>query len=482
MSPRRVTCKTHPPIMRRRRCPLPLRSLMLTALVAHAPSAAGQTKSIEVSLKLETGGAITGLVVDHNDHGIVVVNGSTPHVFAWDDVETRTAYVAKRDLAALARGGQDDLTAADHFSLGLFALSRDRRDLAAMHFGRAGSLDGSYRPRARAAVDESRAQRRAAANDNGPLEEAAAEPSPQDPPGEGLVERIDAGLPAYDASDNAAKVTPEMRARAMEVYKGFDRAVKELFGDKVAHIETDHFLIWTDWDERDRPRLSQWCEAMYAAVADAFGFDPHGSVFLAKCPVFCWRSKVRYVRFAEHFDAYDGRDSVGYTRSIEKNGHVHLVLLRRGTSARDFNRFAATLVHEGTHAFVHRMYSTRLIPHWINEGYAEWIAERVLGDRCPAKENAELLARQFVRYNWPITPMLHGVGPIEVHQYPLAHSVVSHLQFRGTERFADLVRRLKRGESVAEALAASYDGLTLDALETRWLDWIRASDEVASGE
>jgi len=441
-----------------------------TAAVFSAP-AGGAERTIEVTLDLETGGSITGMVVDHNEHGIVVAAGGTPYVVAWDDVETRTAYVTRRDLLAMARGGPDELTAADHFDIGLFALSRDRSDLAATHFGRAGTLDRRYQQRARAAFQEYRERKQAEVSDRGPLDDDVA-PGALGPPAArpepGLAERIDAGLPEYDASGTATATTPEMRARAREVYRHFDGAVKDLLGEKVALIETDHFLIWTDWELRHHQRLAQWCEAMYAAVAAEFGLDPRASVFLAKCPVFCWRSKARFLRFAERFDAHDAHDATGYTRSIEKNGHVHVVLLRRGASVRDFNRFASTLVHEGTHAFLHRLYSTRLIPHWVNEGCAELIAERVLGDRCPAKENAALLAGQFAQQGWSIRGLLHSAGPIEVHEYPLAYSVVSYLHAQGSDRLGHFIRQLKAGEDLASALATSFDGLGLDELEVRW--------------
>jgi hypothetical protein len=166
---------------------------------------------------------------------------------------------------------------------------------------------------------------------------------------------------------------------------------------------------------------------------------------------------------------------VGYTRSIEKNGHVHVVLLRQGRSEADFDRFACTLVHEGSHAFMHRLYSTRLIPHWVNEGYAELTAERVLGEHCDTAEKAALLAQQFVRYDWPLGEMLEGLAPIEVHEYPLAHSLVAHLEGLGRPRFTGFVRGLKDGRTTAEALAANYDGMTFAQLEQSWRSAVRSN-------
>jgi len=220
---------------------------------------------------------------------------------------------------------------------------------------------------------------------------------------------------------------------------------------------------------------------MYAALVERFDLQATDEVFLAKCPVFCWRSKARFQKFARYFDGYEGSSAVGYARSIEKNGHVHVVLVRQGRSEADFDRFACTLVHEGSHAFMHRLYSTRLIPHWVNEGYAELTAERVLGERCETAEKAALLARQFVRYDWPLGGMLESVAAIEVHEYPLAHSLVAHLEGLGRPRFAGFVRSLKEGRTTAEALAANYDGMTLAQLEQSWRSAIR-SNSTRGGE
>ena len=168
-------------------------------------------------------------------------------------------------------------------------------------------------------------------------------------------------------------------------------------------------------------------------------------------------------KFARHFDGYDGINAIGYTRSIEANGHVHVVLARRGRLASDFNRVACTLVHEGTHAFIHRLFSTRLIPHWINEGYAELMAERVLGDRCPSGENAALLARQYVRHDWPIGGLLESVGPLEVHDYSLAHSLVAFLEHDRPNRFAGLVKDLKTGMTFQSSFGETISRTREDA-------------------
>lgn len=435
-----------------------------------------ETETIRVDLKLRSGGALSGLVVDHTSHGLVIVRDKTPYVFAWVELEGANACGVRRALMASERGGGDRLSARDFFDLGLFALQQDRGDLAVRDLAQAERLDSAYTPRVKEALDRFRSRREVVKNAESNLGQDVDSAGPAEDRLEGLTERVADELEHPGVPALAPRPTEEHGRQIMEVYRKFGRKVQEVLGKNVVLIESPHFLIWTDWERRHRDRLAPWCESMYTALCAQLHIDPASEVFLAKCPVFCFRSKARFRRFAQKFDGYDGVNAAGYTRSIEKNGHAHVVLLRTGRTERDFDRFACTLVHEGTHAFLHRLYTSRLIPHWVNEGYADLTTERVMRDRSPAAENAELLARQYVRYGWPIGELLRGSGPIEVHEYALAHSVIRYLEGLGRRPFAGFVQDLKTGATVSSALGAVYDGLTLEKLEADWRSAVAAND------
>ncbi len=461
--------------------PSSLGQLLIRAVLAVSfmviPAARGQTETISVHLELWTGGSLDGLVVDHSDHGIVVMRENIPYVFAWNELEPGSAVAVKRTLLALRRGGREALTAEDHFQLGCFALARSGNALAGKEFRKARKLDPTYKEAIREVLEEYRRKKAAEPDEHHALDDNEGNPGTGTGPAPGLIQRLEVELGAgHDGNTAVLNPPEETRARVLEIYKSFGETVREVISKDIVLVETDHFLIWTDWAKRDRARLADWTEAMYAALGKQFELAPTDMVFLAKCPVFCFRSKARFLKFARQFDGYAGDNAVGYARSIEENGHVHIVLLQRGRSKGDFDRFACTLVHEGTHAFLHRRYSTRLIPHWVNEGCADLMAERVLGDHCDNAENAALLAKQYVRYDWPVREFLHDVGPIGIHQYPLAYSVVAYLESLGAGRFTAFIRGLKEGQPLGAALAMHYDGLTLDQLEERWRSAIRATD------
>jgi len=445
------------------------RPIRWSVVLLIASVAGGQTETISVDLRLRIGGALSGLVVDHSEHALVLVREQKPYVFSWNELEFGSALSTKRALLALQRGGANKLSADDHFELGMFSLSCDRNDVAANEFREAKRLNRKLEELIARAFDEYRARKEKGGGEDDPFEG-----EPLTDIGDSAVP-FEVGLTGDDGALLAERPSAENRAKVMDAYRTFGEKVRAVMGKDVVLLESDHFLIWTDWERKYRDRLTVWAEAMYAALREQFDLQTTDEVFLAKCPVFCWRSKARFQKFARYFDGYEGSNAVGYTRSIEKNGHVHVVLVRQGRSEADFDRFACTLVHEGSHAFMHRLYSTRLIPHWVNEGYADLTAERVLGEHCDTAEKAALLARQFVRYDWPLGGMLESVAPIEVHEYPLAHSLVSHLEGLGRPRFAGFVRSLKDGRTTAEALAANYDGMTLAQLEQGWRSAIRSN-------
>lgn len=446
------------------------------ALLALTSMVCAETETIRVDLKLRTGGALSGLVVDHTEDGLVIVHEDTPYVFAWSELEAGCAYATKRALLILQRGDKTHLSAEDHYQLGLFALRYARSNSAANSFRMARKLDSGYEPMIKEALREYRRDKAVVNDDTHPFAQDPSDTSTDAEDEPSLPRRIEDELTRMGDVQLAPQPSAKHRAQVLEVYREFGKKVQEVMGPGVVLIESDHFLIWTDWEPRHRERLEGWCESMYAALCVQFDLDPAVDVFLAKCPVFVWRQEARFKEFSRLFDGYASTNAIGYTRSIEKSGHVHVVVLRQGRLEADFDRFACTLVHEGTHAFMHRLYTSRLIPHWINEGYADLTAERVLGDRCPAGEKAALLARQFVRYDWPVAELLNSTGPIEVHQYPLAHSVVSHLEGMDRRRFAGFIKDLKGGATVEAALSAHYDGMTIDRLEAGWRSAIRAGN------
>ncbi len=426
--------------------------------------------TISLTLKLRTGGQLSGAVLDHDENAIVILSQNTPYVFSWSELDPGAALATKRTLLARERGGADRLSVDDHFQLGMFVLRNGRNDLASNEFDLARRLDPKMAPQINDAFAQFRKEAESWRTSQG--EDLKISPEP------GAHEDTDNDAEKVQAGPNFERLPPPSspaREDIREVYLRFGEKVRDVMGTDIRLVESDHFLIWTDWGPKQQAQLTKWCESMYAALCIQFGLDAKNDVFLAKCPVFCFRSKARFRRFARDFDGYDAKNAIGYTRSIESNGHVHMAFARMGSTPSDYDRFACTLVHEGTHAFLHRLFGTHLLPHWINEGYAELTAERVLGDRCPAGENAALLAKQYARFDWPVTPFLARLSTIEIHEYPLACSIVTYLDSQKPQAFVTLIKSLKQGTDLPTAMSSSFDGLTIERLDRDWKQSNRCS-------
>ncbi len=440
-----------------------------------SPESAENAPLPQVTVVLNTGGSLRGAVADWNDHGLVLVSGETPYVFSWNELDTLSGYAVQRQLLFTTRNGLP-LNADQHFRLGAYTLRRNKRDLASEELTSAVKLDPGMQKAVQELIETHKPRKRNM-NQSFPRNE------PDDDTQVTLRDRnfsaIDTALASNGQPDDMVRTPAEVRALVLEIYRRFGTEVQETIGRQIALIETEHFLIWSDWAKAENPMLGEWCEQLYAELSRQFMVTGDESVFLAKCPIFVFRSPNRFRKFARTFDGYDAAQSAGYTRSIEANGHTHVALLRFGDSQVDYDQFAWTLAHETTHAFLHRWHSTRLIPHWVNEGIAERSAQRVLGARCPAWNNAQMLARQCVKHNWPVRSMLASAGPIDTHEYPLAHSVIEYLDSLGPGKLAGFVRHLKDGRSIADALADQWEGMTVDSLDQRWRDWVRAADVAA---
>lgn len=429
--------------------------VLLGFLISTSVSSAADRPTIPLTMM--TGAEITGRLVTFTDELVVLEVDGFPCAIGFDQVVPDSAYQTIFRLRARQRGGSDRLTAADHYAIGLFALRRDRYALAKHRFIDARRLDPSYRSRGDAALQAHRRSRRAAAA--------------------GLVQKVDdddpgtsAGSPtsglAFTVPDAAPVDGESNREEIIAGYKAVGEQIRQRIGKDLVLLETPRFLIWTDWAAAEHDALRTWCEEMYEVVSRQLGMPPQVNVFAGKCPVFCMRSKKRFRKIARLLDNYDGTNALGYTSS-NSNGHTHVVVCRQGGSPVGRDAFAATLVHEATHAFLHRYRSGRRLPAWLNEGLANYVAEAVLGDRCSNAETAAAAARAVIVGNYPLDPIFSEKGPLAARYYPVAHSVVSFLIKLDPAAFTRLIDGIKQGTPTEKALEQCYN-LNLKTLETEW--------------
>ncbi len=463
---RRRTERTHgqaPPLLAAPLAHGTLAFITLAAIVLLSQRTSAAEPPPTVHVEMITGHHVGGRLIEFDDQVLVLEVGGFPCAIGFEQVEFESAYHTLYRLYVHRRGGRDKLTAEDHLRLGRFALERNLEGRARRRFAAAHKLDPSLSKD----VEEAWAAHRRARE--GALETVF--PKEEQPP----IEDDALGFTGQNrlSHSDADPARAKINAAIVEGYKAVGAQVRDEVGADMVLVETPHFLIWTDWAKAEHPLLRGWCEGMHRAVSSRFGLAPEVNVFAGKCPVFCLRSQRRFQKVARLLDNYDAADALGYTSS-SSNGHVHVVVRRQGGSPAGRDAFASTLIHEATHAFLHRYRTGRHVPAWLNEGLANFIAEAVLDERCSNGEAADAVAKAVAAGDYPIADLFSDEA-MEARHYPVAHSLVAFLIDLDAPAFVRLVDDVKLGRTAEEALHRHYR-LTFEALERRWREAHRPAD------
>ena len=107
-------------------------------------------------------------------------------------------------------------------------------------------------------------------------------------------------------------------AAAMDRYHkwGDDAATKLKI--KFETLETQHFLIFTDWDPREYAFLRENVENAYSVVSGQFDRSASDNVFIGKLPIFMITSKSNFDRFTKDISRMTDapKDLAGYYRCM----------------------------------------------------------------------------------------------------------------------------------------------------------------------
>jgi len=440
--------------------------VILLLLLWTAVGRADDGRRVTVTLKLlSTDKQITGQVLEYDDKTVVLQAKAKIISLTWDELDTSSVYQARKKILISTRGSERNLTAEDHFQLGVFLAMRNRHSAAVSEFRKAEARDPSIKPRVQQAW---RDVRRAKERNKKKITKPIVDKSRRGP-----VEGVIAGEGKTRHGMNYMKFSEEQHRQAMKLYREFGENVRQTIATDLVLLETRHFLIWTDWPESTRNLIPDWAEQMYSEMCDEFGFPRSEPIWLGKCPIFCFKTKARFDKFAQTVDSYqESTKALGYTKTAG-NGYVHVVMRWLGNEEVHRNKFATTLVHESTHAFMHCYGSSRSLPPWLSEGLADYIAEQVLGDRCVTGENAVAAAKYYVKLRKPINKLFQFKGGLPGEFYPISHSLVVFLINNNQDGFIRIINDIKSGSSLESALTKHFKGMTVKTLERDWRAAVR---------
>ena len=141
-------------------------------------------------------------------------------------------------------------------------------------------------------------------------------------------------------------------------------------------------------------------------------------------------------------------------------------------SERDLSSVKGTVVHEYTHAVVHELSRGR-VPHWFNEGLAEYQEAKFAKTSKPASSLKQALeADELVPWN-QIESLFSGGSIDQVRLgYAQSYSVVAYLaQHYGFWHMPRLLKQMAQGVSFEKALRQEFS-FPVERLEQDWKRWL----------
>lgn len=219
-------------------------------------------------------------------------------------------------------------------------------------------------------------------------------------------------------------------------------------------VETQYFVFFTDMPPAHVAAYIANLDKMYDQLCVLFSVPQGTNIWLGKCPVIVFASSNDFRTFeARHLDNPETQGIAGLSHQWS-DGRV-LTVCGRGD---DPVFFAAVLVHETSHGFLHRIRSTSRIPPWMNEGIADWVAAVVVpqSDHIANRMNGAI---PQIKATGTLDGLLSSNGRIDGWQYGVAATMTQFLVTTDANAYRGLITAVKEGFTWQQALELTY-GIT----------------------
>lgn len=416
-----------------------------------------------------------GKLVSHDAAGFALTTPSGEQAYTWDQLTPSSAFTVKFRLI-------DKTIAGQWLDLGRWGWEHGLNDQSKSAFAQARRLDASLAAEIDAIVAIPAGSALVAAPTAPPAEQdAPAATQPTGAPG-----APDATAPADEPAMQPVMRDPgefvlygiptaQEHAASIALSRKRMREAEQTLGITLHEIETDHFLIYTDWDAREYEFLRRECERAYKLVATQFRQPVTGNVFVGKLPMYMFKSQADFRRFASEMDEFDAPETVlGYFVNSQDIGHMAMWKpgigsgIGAGGSLNDaMRKWGRTLIHEFTHAFIYRYKSNARIPRWLNEGTAEMVSEATL-----PSNNYHAKARTAALQNVDIMSLFDDLVMPGGYYYPVMMTMAECLQKQDSKKFLALFDEIKSGTEPEEALKKVY-GINYVRLAEGWNKYAR---------
>jgi hypothetical protein len=229
-------------------------------------------------------------------------------------------------------------------------------------------------------------------------------------------------------------------------------------------LETEYFIFYSDLPRANMARWAGQLDAMYRRLAAILSLPAGQNLFWGKAVIFVFSERDRFrLMEAAAFNQLVPQSVDGMCHPI---GPKVFINFHRYTS--DDRGFAAILVHETVHGFMHRYRTPRRLPTWANEGFADYLAAVSFEDSPidsmrrrkgldylrSGQSLDRILGMQYGDGTWP--------GPDRLG-YSVSYLVVRLMVEDRPRKFGDWVNAIKAGKEWIRALEEDY-GVTVETL------------------
>ena len=218
-------------------------------------------------------------------------------------------------------------------------------------------------------------------------------------------------------------------------------------------VETEYFIFVTDLNIAEADGYIAYLDEMYAELCKAFGLPPEKNIWAGKCTVFAFRSQRTYVEFEQQVMKLNPTSVAGTQGICHQAGDGNVIFAGyKGTN----NFFGHVLVHETSHGFVHRYLSSARAPSWLNEGMADWLADKVVQGKQIRQRQISSAKIVQQKGNWG---NVLNVERINGDQYGICSVLVEILvdNDNGEGRFKKFIDGIKEGHSAQACLKEHFN-------------------------
>jgi len=256
---------------------------------------------------------------------------------------------------------------------------------------------------------------------------------------------------------NWGTLTPEQHASAIQQLNRFATQADEKVAPELTLQETKFFLFYSDLKPAEAAEWAGLLDRMYARLAELFGIPKGENVFRGKALVLVFSKLEDFDKFEQEVHDIEPGSATGRCHQ-RGDGLVHIACFRQPIDA----DFAALLVHESVHAFVHRYRKPPRVPSWVNEGLAETVAAALVEQRGRRQElRQDAITR--LQQRGALGEQFFSGRQIEPWQYPVAHMLTEFMVRENRAGYVAFIDGIKDGMKWEDALAQKF-GATPDQL------------------